>query len=212
MRLLSAALLSLAALSAGLHTLPAAAQTASQDAASNPYEGRVEVSDQSATSRDQGLREALAQVVGRVSGAGALGSAAPMLGRAAQYVQQYGYTREPGGPLQLVARFDRNAVDGQLRALGLPVWGYTAAPAETLQLVVSGLRGSADYAKVLGTLRAVPGVKSVAVQGAEGDRLQLGVRAEGGNARLQSALASNRVLIADNSAGTTGALQLRLVR
>ncbi|WP_028081869.1 DUF2066 domain-containing protein [Solimonas soli] len=209
MRPLSSALLVLAVLYASLVALPAAAQ----NDGGNPYEGRVGVADQSAASRDQGLREALAQVVGRVSGVDALGSAAPVLGRAAQYVQQYGFTQEPGGALQLVARFDKTAVDAQLRALGLPVWGYASAPAEELKLSVSGLRGSADYARVLSTLRAVPGVKAVAVQGAEADRLQLGVRAEGGSARLAAALAGGRVLVADGAAPlAAGTLNLRLAR
>jgi hypothetical protein len=209
MRIVPAAFLALAALCASLLAVPVAAQNDAGDA----YEGRAAVADQSAASRDPALREALAQVIARVSGPGATASAGPVIARAGQYVQRYGYSQDPGGALQLLASFDKAAIDSQLRALGLPVWGYSSAPAEDLTLSVAGLRSSADYARVITALRAAPGVKSVAVQGADADRLQLAVRAEGGAARLGSALAGGRVLIADTtSAPQAGALKLRLVQ
>ncbi|MGH8444722.1 MAG: DUF2066 domain-containing protein, partial [Solimonas sp.] len=141
---------------ASLTAAPLAAQTDAPDA----YEGRAAVGDQSNASREQGLREALAQVVARVSGPGSAASAGPVIARASQFVQRYGFVQDAGGPLQLVASFDKTAVDGQLRALGLPVWGYGSAPAEEVAVSVSGLRGGEDYARVLAALRAVPGVKT----------------------------------------------------
>ncbi|MFT4045411.1 MAG: DUF2066 domain-containing protein [Solimonas sp.] len=206
MRILSAALLSLAVLSATAVVAPVAAQTPAAGTAS-PYEGRVNVSDQSAATRDQSLREALAQVVARVSGQGSVAAAAPLISRATQFVQRYGFTQDGASGLQFVASFDQSAVDGQLRALGLPIWGYSVAPAEDLPLTVGGVRSGADYARALSALRAVPGVQSVAVLGADADQLQLSLRAEGGAARIGSALAGNRTLAADG-----GALKLRLLR
>jgi hypothetical protein len=70
MRLLIAVIFIVLALPAG----PAAAQS---DAAANPYEGRAPVADQSSASRDGGLRNALAQVVERVSGPGSATATRP---------------------------------------------------------------------------------------------------------------------------------------
>lgn len=186
---------------------PVSAQTG---AGADPYEGRATVADQSAASRDRGLRSALAEVVDRVSGPGAAsGTAAPLLARAGQFVQRYAYvTDADAGGLQLVARFDQSAVDGQLRALGLPVWGYSAAPAEDIAVSVGGVRSASDYARVLTTLRAASGVRSVAVRGTDADRLQLAVRADGGAARLAGTLAGQRALRVEGAPGDGLALQL----
>lgn len=181
---------------------PVAAQTGP---VADPYEGRATVADQSAASRDQGLRGALAEVVDRVSGPGAAaGAAAALLARAGQFVQRYAYVPDAGAGLQLVARFDQNAVDGQLRALGLPVWGYSAAPAEDIAVSVGGVRSAADYARALATLRATSGVRSIAVRGTDADRLQLAVRADGGAARLAATLAGQRALRVEPGAPTDG--------
>lgn len=199
--LLPTLLLAVAAL-----TAPVSAQTG---AGADPYEGRATVTDQSAASRDRGLRSALAEVVDRVSGPGAAsGTAAPLLARAGQFVQRYAYVTDADAGLQLVARFDQSAVDGQLRALGLPVWGYSAAPAEDIALSVGGVRSASDYARVLTTLRAASGVRSVAVRGTDADRLQLAVRADGGAARLAGTLAGQRALRVEGAPGDGLALQL----
>src|SRR3546814_14661314 len=133
MRLLIASFFTFFVLSA----LPAAAQTSPT---ANAYEGRAPVSDQSTAARDGGLRQALAQVIERVSGPGSSANAGAVLVRAPQLVQRYGFDQDDGGALQLVASFDRNAVDSQLRAAGLPVWGVSSAPPKNAARVVSGLR------------------------------------------------------------------------
>lgn len=176
--------------------VPAIAQTAvSTDVAVNPYEGRVNVADQSNASRDAGLREALAQVVTRVSGAGAPATAAGLIARATQYVQTYGFVRDASGGLQLVARFDNRALDQQLRALGLPVWGYAAAPSADLALRIANVRGGVQYARVMAALRAVPGVQAVVVTAAQQDLLDLVIRAEGGEARVLQVLRGTRQFV-----------------
>ncbi|NGY04673.1 DUF2066 domain-containing protein [Solimonas terrae] len=190
-----------------LTALPAAAQT---DLAASPYEGRAPVADQSDVARDSGLRNALAEVIERVSGPGSSANAAAIIAGAPQLVQRYAYDNGNGG-LQLVASFDKTAVDRQLRAAGLPVWGISSAPAQNTDLVVSGLRGSADYARTLSALRAVPGVRRVAVLGADADHLSLAVDAEGGAARLVGALGNGPQFVRDPNAAP-GTLGLRLVR
>lgn len=204
MRLLIASFFAALALSA----LTAAAQTGPN---ANAYEGRAPVSDQSTSARDAGLRQALAQVIERVSGPGSSGNAGAVLSRAPQLVQRYGYDNGDGGALQLVASFDKNAVDSQLRAAGLPVWGVSSAPAQNADLIVSGLRSSADYARTLSTLRAVPGVRKVVVLGATADQLSLTVDAEGGAAQLVATIGNGPQFVRDFNAAP-GALVLRLVR
>lgn len=186
----------------------ATAQQAETTASENPYEARVSVADQSPASRDQGLREALAQVVARVSGPGAAANAAGIVARAPQLVSRYGFERGSEGQLELVAAFDRAALDQQLRGLGLAVWGYTAAPAEDVRLTVSGVRDAGAYVRALNAVRAGAGVRSVAVEAASTDRLQLLVRAEGGASRLMpQLLASHRF----SSEATAEAPVLRLL-
>src|SRR5690606_16890659 len=99
-----------------------------------------------------------------------------------------------------VAAFDRPALDQQLRSLGLPVWGYTAAPAEDVLLLISGLRDAQGFARAMNAVRAVPGVRSVAVASAEADRLSLTVRAEGGASRVGPALLASRQFVQEQTA------------
>ncbi|NKF23646.1 DUF2066 domain-containing protein [Solimonas marina] len=197
---------------------PAAAPTASTVgpadtpmAPANPYQGRVPVSDQSQASRDQGLRAAFAQVIDGISGNGAAAGVPTLVGQAPQLVQQYGFDRTADGSLELVAVFDKAAVDRQLQAAGLPMFGYASAPAENADLTVTGVQGSADYRTVLTALRAVPGVRKIAVLGATGDRLSLAVDADGGAARLVSALGNGPQFLRDPNAAP-GTLGLRLAR
>lgn len=204
MRLLIATFFTVLSLSA----LPAVAQTSP---AASAYEGRAPVGDQSTAARDAGLRQALAQVIERVSGPGSSSTAGAVLTHASQLVQRYGYDNGDGGALQLVASFDKAAVDSQLRAAGLPVWGVSSAPAQNADLIISGLRGSADYARTLSALRALPGVRKVVVLGAEGDQLSLTVDAEGGAARLVSMIGSGPQFVRDLNVAP-GVLGLRLVR
>jgi hypothetical protein len=150
----------------------------------DPYEGRVPVPDQSADHREAGLRAALSQVLQRLSGELPPGSDA-IVARASQLVQRYGYEVDPQTrQLQLVAAFDRRAVEGQLRALG----GTAIQPDEEVRLSVSGVNDAQDYVRVIRTLKALPGVSRVNVDAASGDRLDLRLRAQGGAGRVSGAL------------------------
>lgn len=98
-------------------------------AQSNPYMGEVPVTDQSDGQRAEGLKNALAQVVMKLTGdTGVLANSdvAKAVGDADRYVQQYSYrqsavTENGQSPvkLSLVAQFDRAAVDRLLRDYGL---------------------------------------------------------------------------------------------
>lgn len=173
---------------------------AQESVAPNPYEGRVTVADQSAPSRDRGLREALTQVIARISGESALPQAGNLIARAPQTVQRYGYEQGPEQGLLLVAAFDGRMLESQLRGLGLPVWGVAAAPLEELRMTVDNIGSAQDYARVLSLLRSLPGVRGVQVQEASGNSLDLRLRAEGGARRLSGALYANGGLAPTNAA------------
>lgn len=150
------------------------------------YVGRAAVADQSDAARDPALVAALAQVLERVSGRAAGSPEIQALAaRAPRLVQRYSYVRDSASAqLLLVAGFDPRAVDSALRAQTLPVWGVTSAPAEELDLSVSGLQGIRDYARALAALRAAPALRALSVTVAEDDRLWLRARVEGGAAGL----------------------------
>lgn len=196
---------SLLALSAWFFSAACVAQLSGPD----PYEGRVDVADQGSAARDPALREALAQVLTRVSGPSAPGAAPQLLAQPNSLLSRFGYDRTPDGRLQLVAVFDRRAVDGQLRSAGLPVWGYAQAGIETVPLTVRGLQNGSDYARTLASLRAVPGLRALSVRGAAADQLQLQLSLEGGSNRLLSVFGNHRDLALDGSA-SSGYLQLVL--
>lgn len=100
------------------------------------YTGEVPVADQSVQARGAALRDALAQVLVKVTGDPAAPRAsaiAPFLADAGRYAQQFQYrTRQlppaepeaaPERELLLSARFDPSAVERMLSESGLPRWG-----------------------------------------------------------------------------------------
>lgn len=189
-------------------TVLAAAQMPS---AMQAYEARVPVANQSPAERDRALREALREVVARITGDAIPGEQAQsVIDQAARLVQRYGYAREPDGSLVLIAGFDGRAVEARLKALGLPVWGVYAAAIEDVQMQIAGITDAAAYARALEALRSVPAVRSVQAVRANGDRLELHLRVEGGASRLVGALSATATFVQDPSG--TSELSYRLVR
>ncbi|HSW11720.1 MAG TPA: DUF2066 domain-containing protein [Solimonas sp.] len=167
------------------------------------YLGRVPVTDQLPATRTAALGAALGQVLERVSGQ--LGTD-PRLqglhGRAPRLLQRYSYEKDPAtSQLMLLAGFDPRGVDAAVRGLGLPVWGQVAVPVEDLTLSVAGLKGIADYVRTLAAVRALPGVRGVTVLAADGDRIQLRARVEGGAAALAAVPSATLVRQSDDAAG-----------
>ena len=102
-----------------------------QARAADLYSATVPVADQSAEERDAALRNALSTVLVRVTGdrqINSWGDTEPLLANARALVQRYGYERvpatetEPVG-LKLIASFDGQAVQREIRQYGLPLWG-----------------------------------------------------------------------------------------
>ncbi len=173
------------------------------------YLGRVAVADQSEATRAAALGEALTQVLERAGGQPLAGQPRlqSTLARAPRLLQRYSYARDPAsGQLMLVAGFDARGVDSALHAAGLPIWGQTTVATEEVALSIGELQGIGDYSRALAALRGLPGVRGVAVLGADHGRLQLRARVEGGAA----ALAAGSPLL-QRQADADGALVYRLM-
>ena len=93
------------------------------------HEAAVPVPDRSEAARDAAVREALGEVLVRLSGdktvLGQAGAAA-LLAKAGRYLQQYQY--EEAGALTLRAGFDGAALEAAMREQGLSLWGRTRSP------------------------------------------------------------------------------------
>lgn len=171
------------------------------------YAGQAPVASQSDADRVEGLKNALGQVLVRISdnpGALAKPEVVKALGSAERYVQQFQYQQEvatdaSGQPvvrLTLVAQFDRGAVDKLVRDLGLV---KNASPQDdaadasaavdstpgTYHVWVGGVRSGRDYARMIGALSGNQYVRDVQVEMAHGDGVQL---------RLATATSLSRVL------------------
>ena len=122
-------------LAALLLAMPAFAQRVEGDRASaeGVYEAEVPVRSQTESEREAGFARGLAQVLGKLSGDRSI-SARPGVGqelrRARDYVKGYDYRQDEGVGASgaptfsttLVVRFEPEAVDGVVAALGLPLW------------------------------------------------------------------------------------------
>ncbi|UXI69437.1 DUF2066 domain-containing protein [Tahibacter amnicola] len=107
-----------------------------QSPALSLYAGEVPVPDQSDEQRVEALRNALAQVVVKLTGDKSVlanESVAKAVADAERYVQRYQYQQEvvtegdqPVARLSLIATFDRAAVDRLVRERGLRVWAPAA--------------------------------------------------------------------------------------
>lgn len=103
------------------------------DPVADLHAAEVAVADQSSATRAAALRDALAQVLVKLTGTSEVlesEAATSMLGNAGRFLQQYRYRTieppptDPEAPrLALRADFDGRALERNLRAAGLPLWG-----------------------------------------------------------------------------------------
>lgn len=105
----------------------------------NLYEGEVLIDPQTPTPRDALMRQALGQVLVRITGDRDIAkrkAGIELMKLATRLVQQFDYDRRPAPPVRgasaaalpaeikvFRARFDAQVLDAQLRERGLPVWG-----------------------------------------------------------------------------------------
>lgn len=177
------------------------------------YEGRAPLPEAGQAQRDKALRDALSQVLIRVSGAAGAaqsGRIEPILVRAGSLLRSIRYETDEAGQNLLVASFNPAAVEGALKQAGLPVWGVFAGQLEEVLLVVSGVDNPRAYAKVMTTLQSLPMVKSLAVTQSAASLLNLYLQVEGGAGRLGGALSINGAL--KREAAEPGQLRYRLSR
>ncbi|OGT20511.1 MAG: hypothetical protein A2V90_05610 [Gammaproteobacteria bacterium RBG_16_57_12] len=121
------------------------------------YHVEVPVADQSDVARTDVIKQAMAQMLTRITGRTKVAddpAAAAILEQAGSYIQQYRYINVEGatpqsgttdtaghqGLLQLQVSFDEHALNKALRQAGLPVWGRTR-PAVLALFAVETPRG-----------------------------------------------------------------------
>lgn len=204
---------------AGLWVLLATTPASARD---TQYSATVPVADRSEAARGTAVRQALGDVLIRLSGDPAIlqqAGGAALVAKANRYLQQYQYEGiEAGGALQLRAGFDGAALEVEMHQQGLPLWGrerplaldqagQTAeqldralAPSLTglgtsqLTLRVEGVTGLADYARISQYLSGLGPVRSVALVTAQAQRLEFLVDVQGGAAGLEQTLARDGIL------------------
>lgn len=179
----------LASIALGLASLSVQAQTA------DDYIATAVVPDQSAPSRDKGLRDTLSTVLTRAGGPQASGAkVAHLLLKPDVLVEQYDYGYNDKNELMIIVTFNQPAVDAALKAQGLAVWGISTGPVDDVAVSIRGITSPRAYARTLSYMRAQPGMKNLSVTVLAGDTLYLRIRNEGGAARLIGALSVGNVL------------------
>lgn len=104
------------------------------------YAAKVAVKNESATVRASALKQALSEVMVRVSGRARLmqlSGAESVLDQASALVQRYSYQDSKKSPLKLYAEFEGNALEQAMLEAGLPVWG-PSRPVTMVWLLVNG--------------------------------------------------------------------------
>ncbi|HZP13299.1 MAG TPA: DUF2066 domain-containing protein [Nevskiaceae bacterium] len=167
---------------------------------SNPYEALVPLADSTPAAQAVAMREALATVIAGITGLPDVRmnpSAVPILDQAQQLVQHYGDEQDATThALMFRVAFDQRSIDDALKRAGLPIFGLVAGAEQDWPVEFRGVGNFRDYGHVVFGLRRMRGVKSVQVQAAENDRLQLVVRFEGDAQALTRTMASDPAFVA----------------
>lgn len=204
---------------AGLWVLLASAPALARD---TQYSATVPVADRSGVARGAAVRQALGEVLIRLSGDPAVlqqAGGAALVAMANRYLQQYQYEgNEAGGALLLRAGFDGAALEAEMHQQGLPLWGRERPPAldqagQTAEqqdravapnftglgtsqqiLRVEGVTGLADYARINQYLSGLGPVRSVALVTAQAQRLEFLLDVQGGAVGLEQTLVRDGIL------------------
>ncbi|MGH8040852.1 MAG: DUF2066 domain-containing protein [Rudaea sp.] len=180
------------------------------------YSAQVPVNSQSDADRAEALKSALGQVVVKLSGGDNAVLARPAvvqaLANANNYVQQYQYTQDvvttdakPQVRLNLVAQFDRTAVDKLIANLGLAAsaantqvaQAATDTQAHAYRVWIGGVQSAQDYARAVGSLSRNELVRSVQAEQARSDGLELRLDITGPLQRLLDSLAGSPLRVVD---------------
>ncbi|MEP6484348.1 MAG: DUF2066 domain-containing protein [Rudaea sp.] len=174
------------------------------------YSGQVPVNSQAEGERAEALKNALAQVIVKVSGDSAIltrPEIAKAVAGAGRYVQQYQYTQEivndggqPHARLSLVAQFDRDAVD---QLVGGAAKGGDASSAavdtkpQSFRVWVNGVTSADAYARLVGTLTRNELVRGVQAEQARGDGVELKIDTVGPLQRVLDSLGNGPIRVAN---------------
>jgi hypothetical protein len=174
------------------------------------YSGEAPVNSQAEGERNEAMKTAFAQVVGKVSGDNSIltrPEIAKAIAAPGRYVQQYQYRQdvvnENGQPqvhLTLVAQFDRDAVD-QLIGGAAKTGTDTTAAADTrvqsYRVWVSGIASAEDYARLVGTLGHNELVRAVQAEQARGDGVELRIDTVGPLQRVLDSLGNGPIRVSN---------------
>ena len=165
----------------------------------------VAVTDRSAAALQIAIQSAFSQVVVQMSG-DANEMSVPAIQKAStnltRWVQSYAYIEQPNSqpPLTLQVVFDQNGLQKLLKKAAEKTSTATqTVTAQTVTLIVSGVKSAADYVQVLQDLRAKNDVTNVAVEKVRGDQVLLTVKISGNTAQFQSLLAADNNFQSRNS-------------
>ncbi|WP_291225647.1 DUF2066 domain-containing protein [Dokdonella sp.] len=175
-------------------------------AAPETYTGIAPVNGQGEDERAAALKTALANVVIEQTADATILSRADVasaVAQASRYVLQYGYERNSSGaaPLQLVAQFDRGAVDAMLAQLGLRAAAPTAnAGTSQARVWIGGLRNADDWLRVAGFLAHDPAVRDSRPLFAHDDGVLMQLTLAGGLAAFLDAVSGKGMLEVEQGA------------
>ncbi|MBZ0222769.1 MAG: DUF2066 domain-containing protein [Dokdonella sp.] len=184
-------------------------------AAPDGYTGIAPVNSQDEAERAAALKTALANVVIEQTADATILSRADVasaVAQASRYVLQYGYERNSSGaaPLQLVAQFDRGAVDAMLAQLGLRGAAPTAnASTSQAKVWIVGVRSAEDWLRVAGLLAHDPLVRDSRPLQADGDRVLMELSLAGGLDGFLDGIAAKGMLAVERGTGAEATLTLK---
>ncbi len=171
--------------------------------AQDTLSGEVLVAGQDDASVSQALGSILAEILSRAARDGTVtqsDAAQEAINKARDYVQSYTFRQElatvegkPARLLYLNASFDRRTIQSLLKQGGVSAVPTNAAKAE-VGVLVYGLRGSADYARVVSYLGQLPVVRELQVEAADRDRLALRANVSGAGDALIASVTDGGVL------------------
>ncbi len=174
------------------------------------YSGEAPVNSQAEGERNEAMKTALAQVIGKVGGDTSIltrPEVAKAIAAPGRYVQQYEYRQDvandngqPQVHLTLVAQFDRDAVDqliGGAARSGTDATAATDTRVQSYRVWVSGVASADDYARLIGALSHNELVRAVQSEKARGDGVELRIDTVGPLQRVLDSLGNGPIHVSN---------------
>jgi len=175
----------------------------SSSVAQDTLSGEVLIDSQDEAIVSKALGQILARILSqsaRDAEAARSDAAREAIGKSRDYVQSYTFRQElamvggvPTRQLYLNASFDRRTIQSLLNQGGVNAVPTNAANGE-VRMLIYGLQGSADYARVISYLGQLPVVRKVQVDAANRDQLALRANVSGAGDALIASVTDGGVL------------------